>query len=248
MKDSEQARGTPLKGLAVKVADGFFLIGLSAVDSDVQSNIDLLKTREWFDIPIIYTNGGRAILAVEKGQPGDRAFAAAFEVWKESPLPSPPSPPAAAKAVLPPGYLDYAPKPTPGWVPNKTQPRNVVIFCAPLSADNAPDPIVRVSVTLSIPSNGAPPSFFDVVHGSLGGKFYKRSEQYAISRSVLNNGLGWQWLGQRLNGPSKWMVGELTPTDSKHYRYREWLYDADPRVIGLSRGQLVTLAACEEAP
>jgi hypothetical protein len=111
MKDSEQARGTPLKGLAVKVADGFFLIGLSAVDSDVQSNIDLLKTREWFDIPIIYTNGGRAILAVEKGQPGDRAFAAAFEVWKESPLPSPPPtpPPAAAKAVLPPGYLDYAP-------------------------------------------------------------------------------------------------------------------------------------------
>jgi hypothetical protein len=115
IKDSEQARGTPLKGLAAKVADGFFLIGLSAVDSDVQSNIDLLKNRGWFDIPIIYTNGGRAILAVEKGQPGERAFAAAFAVWKESPLPPPPSaniptaPPSSAPPRTP--ALPRAPAP-----------------------------------------------------------------------------------------------------------------------------------------
>src|SRR4029077_20484335 len=32
MKQTEQARGTPLSGLAVKVTDGFFLIGLSPVD------------------------------------------------------------------------------------------------------------------------------------------------------------------------------------------------------------------------
>ena len=34
MKSNEQARGTPLAGLAVKVTDGFFLVGLSNVDSD----------------------------------------------------------------------------------------------------------------------------------------------------------------------------------------------------------------------
>src|SRR6202012_1667793 len=67
MKESEQARGTPLAGLAVKVTNGFFLIGLSAVDADVQRNMQLLKDRPWFDIPIVYTNGGRAILAMEKG-------------------------------------------------------------------------------------------------------------------------------------------------------------------------------------
>ena len=39
MKQSEQARGTPLAGLAVKVTNGFFLIGLSAVDADLQRNI-----------------------------------------------------------------------------------------------------------------------------------------------------------------------------------------------------------------
>lgn len=81
MKDSEQARGVPLAGLAVKVTNGFFLIGLSAVDADVQRNIELLKERPWFDIPIVYNNGGRAILAMEKGPPGDRAFADAFAAW-----------------------------------------------------------------------------------------------------------------------------------------------------------------------
>jgi hypothetical protein len=81
MKESEQARGTPLAGLAVKVTNGFFLIGLSAVDADLQRNIQLLKQRPWFDIPIVYNNGGRAILALEKGPPGDRAFADAFAAW-----------------------------------------------------------------------------------------------------------------------------------------------------------------------
>jgi len=83
MKQSEQARGTPLAGLAVKVTNGFFLIGLSAVEADMQRNVQLLKDRPWFDIPIVYTNGGRAILAMEKGPPGDRAFAEAFAAWEK---------------------------------------------------------------------------------------------------------------------------------------------------------------------
>jgi hypothetical protein len=68
-------------GLAVKVTNGYFLIGLSAVDTDVQRNVQLLKDRSWFDIPIVYTNGGRAILAMEKGSPGDHAFTEAFAAW-----------------------------------------------------------------------------------------------------------------------------------------------------------------------
>ena len=82
MKQAEQARGTPLSGLAVKVTNRFFLIGLSAVDTDVQHNVQLLKERSWFDIPIVYANGGRAILAMEKGAQGDQAFAEAFREKK----------------------------------------------------------------------------------------------------------------------------------------------------------------------
>jgi len=83
MKESEEARGVPLAGLAVKVSNGFFMIGLSAVDADVQRNMQLLKDRPWFDVPIVYNNGGRAILALEKGPSGDRAFADAFAAWGE---------------------------------------------------------------------------------------------------------------------------------------------------------------------
>jgi hypothetical protein len=81
MKQAEATRGVPLAGLAVKVTTGFFLIGLSAVDADVQRNMALLKERSWFDIPVVYNNGTRAILAIEKGTPGERAFEAAFKSW-----------------------------------------------------------------------------------------------------------------------------------------------------------------------
>ncbi len=81
MKQAEATRGAPLAGLAVKVTSGFFLVGLSATDSDQQRNIQLLKERGWFDIPVVYNNGRRAILAIEKGNPGDKAFANAFAAW-----------------------------------------------------------------------------------------------------------------------------------------------------------------------
>jgi hypothetical protein len=83
MKSNEQARGTPLAGLAVKVTDGFFLVGLSNVDSDRARNLQLLKERSWFDVPLVYVNQRRAIIAIEKGGPGERAFNDAFAMWGE---------------------------------------------------------------------------------------------------------------------------------------------------------------------
>jgi hypothetical protein len=83
MKSNEQARGTPLAGLAVKVTDGFFLVGLSNVDADRQRNLQLLKERSWFDVPLVYVNQRRAIIAIEKGAPGERAFNDAFTAWGE---------------------------------------------------------------------------------------------------------------------------------------------------------------------
>jgi hypothetical protein len=81
MKSNEQARGTPLSALAVKVTDGFFLVGLSNVDSERERNLQLLKERSWFDIPLVYVNQRRAIIAIEKGAPGERAFNDAFAAW-----------------------------------------------------------------------------------------------------------------------------------------------------------------------
>jgi hypothetical protein len=83
MKQTEQTRGAPLAGHAVKVTDSYYLIGLSSFDADRENNLRMLKERGWFDIPVVYSNKRRAILAVEKGTPGDRAFAEAFAAWRQ---------------------------------------------------------------------------------------------------------------------------------------------------------------------
>jgi hypothetical protein len=83
MKQAEQTRGVPLAGLAAKVTNGVFLIALSSAEPEKERNLQLLKDRPWFDIPVVYNNNRRAILAIEKGNPGERVFAEAFKVWKQ---------------------------------------------------------------------------------------------------------------------------------------------------------------------
>jgi hypothetical protein len=51
MKDSSPR--VPLNGVAVKVATNAFLIRLSSVDADMRRNIQLLKERSWFHVPVV---------------------------------------------------------------------------------------------------------------------------------------------------------------------------------------------------
>jgi TonB family protein len=83
MKQADQTRGVPLAGLPMKVKPGYYLIGLSSVEADKDRNLQLLKERSWFDIPVVYNNNRRAILSMEKGTPGERVFADAFKAWKQ---------------------------------------------------------------------------------------------------------------------------------------------------------------------
>jgi hypothetical protein len=45
-----------------------------------------LLERSWFDMPIVYANQRRAILAFEKGASGERAFNEAYAVWEPFPM------------------------------------------------------------------------------------------------------------------------------------------------------------------
>ena len=81
MKEAEATKGAPLSGLAVKVTPTFYLLGLSATETEKQRNLELLRDRAWLDIPIVYSNGRRAIISVEKGTSGERAFNEAFAAW-----------------------------------------------------------------------------------------------------------------------------------------------------------------------
>jgi S1-C subfamily serine protease len=95
VKSSENTRGVPLKAHAVRVTDGAFLIGLSGSATEKQTNLDLIKTREWFDIPMYYPDGRRGILAIEKGAPGGAIFATVLSDWENKDPPNiaaPPSP------------------------------------------------------------------------------------------------------------------------------------------------------------
>jgi len=65
MKQGETTRGVPLNGVAARVAANFFRIGLTSVGADMQRNIQLLRERSWFDIPVVYSDGRRAIIAIE---------------------------------------------------------------------------------------------------------------------------------------------------------------------------------------
>ncbi len=82
MKFNEQARGAPLAGLSVKVSKDFFLVGLSNVATDRARNLQMLRDRQWIDVPIIYANQRRAILAIEKGLHGEDIFRDAMEAWE----------------------------------------------------------------------------------------------------------------------------------------------------------------------
>jgi hypothetical protein len=65
MKQGEQTRRLPLAGLAIKIKPGFYLIGLSNLPADRDRNLQLLKERGWFDIPVVYNNNRRT-----RGCPG----------------------------------------------------------------------------------------------------------------------------------------------------------------------------------
>ncbi len=81
IKQTEQARGQPLTGAAVPVTNELFWIALSDDQEEVTRNLQLLREGSWFDIPILFTDGTRALLTFEKGIPGDRVFETALAAW-----------------------------------------------------------------------------------------------------------------------------------------------------------------------
>ncbi len=78
---AETQLGTPLKGASARITDGYFLIGLSSLAQDEIKNVELLQTEPRLEIPILYNNGQRAILELQKGADGVTAFDEAFGAW-----------------------------------------------------------------------------------------------------------------------------------------------------------------------
>ncbi|CCE02907.1 ATPase AAA [Bradyrhizobium sp. STM 3809] len=81
LKGEEAERGTALATQTAKVTPKYFMVALSANEVDTKRNLMLLKGKQWFDIPIVYEGGSRALLSIQKGSDGDRVFKDAFASW-----------------------------------------------------------------------------------------------------------------------------------------------------------------------
>jgi hypothetical protein len=103
-KPTEQAAGTALAGLSVRVMSNFFLIGLSSTPAERARNLDVMRQNPWIDLPILYENGRRAVLTLQKGDAGSKAFSQAISAWERE----------AATAAAVPGTS------TPGETPDTT--------------------------------------------------------------------------------------------------------------------------------
>jgi hypothetical protein len=81
MRREDSATGESLKGITVPVLENSFLVGLARGDAEV-SNLDLLRSREWLDVPMVLANGHIAKLTFEKGPSGQRALDDAMASWQ----------------------------------------------------------------------------------------------------------------------------------------------------------------------
>ena len=81
LRREDTPMGEALKGITVPVTENSFLIGLSRGTGEA-SNLDLLRSREWFDIPIVLADGHIAKLTFEKGPSGRSAIDDTLASWQ----------------------------------------------------------------------------------------------------------------------------------------------------------------------
>lgn len=81
LKNEELVQGQPLVGASARVVGNSFLFALSAAPEDQKANGDLLTSRKWLDLALIYATGKRAIITLEKDSAAETMFRDVFTTW-----------------------------------------------------------------------------------------------------------------------------------------------------------------------
>ncbi len=84
LKNEELVQGAPLVGASARVVGNSFLFALSAAAEDNTANTNLLTTRKWMDLALIYASGKRAIITLEKDPAAQQMFSEVFAAWGAS--------------------------------------------------------------------------------------------------------------------------------------------------------------------
>ena len=121
LKPSEVAAGAPLLGIPLKIADDYFVVALNEVRMDVRTNLDLLQSDQWIDVPLVYKSGRRAMITLEKGAFGNFAFNGAVSDWRWRAGMAETELPARRNRSKCPGQVGAAPHPPAGtFSPSRT--------------------------------------------------------------------------------------------------------------------------------
>lgn len=86
LKNEELVQGAPLVGASARVVGNSFLFALSAAAEDATANTNLLTTRKWMDLALIYASGKRAIITLEKDATAEALFTEVFAAWASAPV------------------------------------------------------------------------------------------------------------------------------------------------------------------
>ena len=81
LKNEELVQGAPLVGASARVVGNSFLFALSATPDDNTANVNLLTSRKWMDLALIYASGKRAIITLEKDDKAEKLFTDVFAAW-----------------------------------------------------------------------------------------------------------------------------------------------------------------------
>lgn len=81
-KETEQDRGNELIAVPARITDDFFMVALNDYAEAVSTNLELMRERSWIDIPIVYGNGRRALITLDKGAAGTEIFNRAISIWQ----------------------------------------------------------------------------------------------------------------------------------------------------------------------
>lgn len=81
-KMEENERGAPLAAITSPLGDNLFVSAMSRVPVELERNLDLIRTRNWIDVPVRFASGRRGIIAFEKGISGDQRITEAFRAWQ----------------------------------------------------------------------------------------------------------------------------------------------------------------------
>lgn len=81
LKNEELKTGTPLIGAGARVVTNQHLFALSASPQDLTSNYALLDGQRYLDIPLIYANGKRALLTLQRDTMALQQFVTTHGAW-----------------------------------------------------------------------------------------------------------------------------------------------------------------------